>query len=51
VAHAISSPFSRPDRTRNENVAMMIDAMTTTMLNEDAWPNSQPPPIDRWKTK
>ena len=25
--------------------------ITTTMLYEDASPNSQPPPIDRWKTK
>ena len=50
-AHAISSPFRRPDRTRSAIVAMTIEAMTTTMLYDDAWPNSQPPPIDRWKTK
>ena len=37
--------------TRSAIVAITIDATTTTMLNDDAWPNSQPPPIERWNTK
>src|SRR3954447_26539857 len=32
TAHAASSPFSSPDRTRNEIVAMTIEKMTTTMV-------------------
>src|SRR3954453_15503110 len=50
-AHAISSPFNSRDSTRSATVATTIEAMTTTMLYEDARPNSQPPPMERWKTK
>src|SRR5581483_7974462 len=50
-AHAMFSPLSRPDSSRSASVAITIEAMTTTMLNDDALPNCQPPPIDRWNTK
>ena len=31
LAHARSSSFSKPESTRKEKVAMIIEAMTTTM--------------------
>src|SRR5947207_14916981 len=44
-AHATYSPFSSPERSRSDSVAMMLESKTTIMLYENSSTDPQPPPI------